>query len=178
MAAKDVRRVSVIGVSGSGKSSVGRAIAARIDAPYVELDALHHGPGWTEASAEELLARVEPWVERERWVIDGNYRNKVGDLVVARADIVVWLDLPVRVWFPRLARRTFTRMLTREELWNGNREQLRFLITERPNIFGWAWRSHRRNRRELAPWLAAHTDAQVVRLRSPGEVSRYLAELS
>jgi len=178
MGAKDLRRVTVVGVSGSGKSSVGRAIAERLDAPYVELDALHHGPGWTEATAEELRAQVEPWVARERWVIDGNYRNKIGDLVVVRADAVVWLDLPVRVWLPRLARRTFTRMLTREELWNGNREQLRFLVTERPNIFSWAWRSHRKNRRELEPWMAEHTDAQLVRLRSSGEVTRFLAELA
>jgi adenylate kinase family enzyme len=177
MPTKDLRRVSVVGVSGSGKSTFGRRLAERIGAPYVELDALHHGPGWTEATAEELRARVGPLVEGERWVIDGNYQRKLGDLVVARADTVVWLDLPVRVWFPRLARRTFGRALTRQELWNGNREQLRFLVTERPNIFGWAWRSHRRNRRELEPWVAAHPNARLVRLRSPREVERFLADV-
>ena len=175
MRTKDLRRVSVVGVSGSGKSTFGRRLAERIDAPYVELDALHHGPGWAEATAEELRARVGPLVTGERWVIDGNYQRKLGDLVVARADTVVWLDLPVRVWLPRLARRTFGRMLTREELWNGNREQLRFLFTERPNIFGWAWRSHRRNRRELEPSVAAHPNARLVRLRSTREVERFLA---
>ena len=143
----------------------------------MELDALHHGPGWTEASAEELQARVEPWVDQERWVIDGNYQRKLGDLVVARADTVVWLDLPVRVWLVRLARRTFGRMLTREELWNGNREQVRFLFTERPNIFGLAWRSHRRNRRELEAWAARHPNVRLVRLRSAREVARWLSAL-
>jgi shikimate kinase len=110
-------------------------------------------------------------------VIDGNYRGKLGDLVVVRADTVVWLDLPVRVWLPRLARRTLTRMVTREELWNGNREQLRFLFTERPNIFQWAWRSHRKNRRDLESWVAAHPNARLVRLRSSRDVERWLASL-
>jgi adenylate kinase family enzyme len=168
-------RVSVVGVSGSGKTTVGRALADRLGVPFVELDALHHGPGWTEATADELRAHVLPWVEQERWVIDGNYQRKLGDLVVARADTVVWLDLPVRVWFVRLARRTFGRMLTREELWNGNREQFRFLFTERPNIFGWAWRSHRRNRRELEAWAALYPNLRLVRLRSAREVDRWLA---
>jgi len=173
-----MHRISVVGVSGSGKTTVGRALAERLGVPYVELDALHHGPGWTEASADELRARVEPLVGAERWVIDGNYQRKLGDLVVARADTVVWLDLPVRVWLVRLARRTFGRMLTREELWNGNREQFRFLFTERPNIFGWAWRSHRRNRRELEAWAARHPNVRLVRLRSAREVARWLAEPS
>jgi len=145
--------------------------------PYVELDALHHGANWTEATAEELLALVRPWVDRDAWVIDGNYRSKLGDLVIARADTLVWLDVPVRVWLPRLAWRTFSRMLTREELWNGNREQFRFLFTERPNIFEWAWHKHRANREELPAWLAEHPHVRLVRLGSPREVRRYLAEV-
>src|SRR3954467_3894233 len=131
-----MERVNTLGVSGSGKSTVGRMLAERLDVPYVELDELHHGPGWTEATAEELCARVAPIAAQAAWVIDGSYRAKLGDLVLERADTVVWLDLPIRVWLPRLVRRTFGRMITGEELYNGNRERLRNLF-ERPNIFGW-----------------------------------------
>ena len=42
-------------------------------------------------------------------MIDGGYRGKLGDLVLEQADVVVWLDLPVRVWLPRLVRRTVRR---------------------------------------------------------------------
>jgi len=169
-----VERVNVLGVSGSGKSTVGRELAALLDVPYVELDELHHGPDWTEATADELRARVAPVVAQGAWVIDGSYRHKLGDLVLARADTVVWLDLPVRVWLPRLARRTFGRMLTGEELFNGNRERFRNLF-ERPNIFGWAWRRHFEYRRELPGWVAAHPGVVLVRLRTPQEVAAFLA---
>ena len=169
-----MHRVNVLGVSGSGKSTVGRALAARLDAPYVELDELHHGPNWTEATAEELRAKVEPLAEQPVWVIDGSYSAKLGSLVLERADTVVWLDLPIRVWLPRLARRTFTRMVTREELFNGNREHVRNLF-ERPNIFRWAWRRHFEHRRELAARVAEHPNARLVRLRSPAEVRAFLA---
>jgi len=169
-----VRRVNVLGVSGTGKSTVGRALAAKLGVPYVELDELHHGPNWTEATAEELRAKVAPVAAQESWVIDGSYRSKLGELVIERADTVLWLDLPIRVWLPRLARRTFGRMVTGEELFNGNRERFRNLF-ERPNIFGWAWRRHFEQRRELAKWVESHSDARLVRLRSPADVQSFLA---
>jgi hypothetical protein len=37
-----------------------------------------------EASAAELRARVEPLVASSAWVIDGSYRDKLGDLVLGR----------------------------------------------------------------------------------------------
>jgi hypothetical protein len=43
-------------------------------------------------------------------VIDGGYRRKLGDLVLAAADTVVWLDLPLHVWPPRLLARTVHRL--------------------------------------------------------------------
>ncbi|HEY6053697.1 MAG TPA: AAA family ATPase, partial [Gaiellaceae bacterium] len=92
-----MRRVSVAGISGSGKSTVARALAERLGVPYVELDALNHGPSWTEATPEELRARVEAAFAAapDGWVADGNYESKLGDLVVSRADTFVWLDPPL-----------------------------------------------------------------------------------
>src|SRR6185503_1493018 len=118
-AAPAVRRVAILAsASGSGKTTLGRELARRLDVPFHELDALHHGPDWTEATADELRARVEPLVAEDAWVLDGAYRGKLGDLVLERAELVVWLDLPLRIWLPRLLRRTVTRIVRREELWN------------------------------------------------------------
>ncbi len=158
--------------SGSGKTTFGRALAVRLGVPFHELDALHHGPGWTEATADELRARVEPLLAGDGWVVDGAYRGKLGDLVLDRADAVVWLDLPRRVWLPRLLRRTASRLVRREELWNGNRETLRNVLFSRDSLILHAFRSHARRRRVYPAALARH---RVVRLRSTEEVERWLA---
>ena len=49
-----MKRISVVGSSGSGKTTVARRIAEALDAPHVELDELHWGPDWAAASAAEL----------------------------------------------------------------------------------------------------------------------------
>ena len=47
--ARRVRRVAIIAsASGNGKTTLGRALAARLGVRFVELDALVHGPGWAE----------------------------------------------------------------------------------------------------------------------------------
>ena len=167
-----MKRVVVISTaSGNGKTTIGRALAGRLDVPFHELDALHHGPNWTEATPEELRAKVEPIVESDEWVIDGAYRGKLGDLVFERADVVVWLDLPIRVWLPRLVRRTARRIVRREALWNGNREELRFVVDPRYSVIYYALRHHRARRHAYPTELARFP---VVRLRTTRDVDEFL----
>jgi hypothetical protein len=168
-----MRKVAVVAsASGNGKTTFGRALAGRLGVPFVELDALVHGPNWTETPDRELLARVVPIVAGEGWVIDGSYTRKLGDLVLRGADVVVWLDLPLRVWFPRLLRRTLRRVLRREVLWNGNRESLHGAFWGAESLFGYALRMHFSRRRRYPLELAGYT---VVRLRTPEQVDRFLA---
>jgi adenylate kinase family enzyme len=170
-----MKKVAVIAsASSSGKTTVGRTLASRLDVPFVELDALNHGPGWTEATGEELRARVEPIVAGDAWVIDGGYRNKLGDLVLAAADTVVWLDLPRREWVPRLVRRTIRRIVRREELWSGNRETICNAFLRRDGLLQFAWRTYGVRRATYPAELARF---HVVRLRSQREVDEWLSSI-
>jgi len=164
--------VFVTGTSGNGKSTLARALAARLAVPYTELDALHHGPNWAEATAEELQARVVAvMAASDGWVLDGSYETKLGDLVWERSDTVIWLDQPLQLILRRLWWRTLRRIRTNEELWNGNRESWRGAFWGRASLFAWTVRSHRRRRRE---WPARMERFTVVRLRSPREVQAFL----
>ena len=125
-----MRKIAVTAsASGSGKSTIGRALAERLGVPYVELDALVHGPNWTETPDDELRRILEPILAGEGWVIDGGYRRKIGDLVLA-AGRRRRLDRPAD---PRAGSRASSGARCaacggQEELWNGNRETLRDAI--------------------------------------------------
>jgi adenylate kinase family enzyme len=169
-----VRRVAVTAsASGNGKTTVGRALAERLGVPFVELDGIVHGPGWTEISDGELRSILEPILAGEHWVVDGGYRRKIGDLVLRQADTVVWLDLPVHVWLPRLVRRTVRRIRNHEELWNGNTESWRDAFWGRESLVWYALRAHFDRRRRYPVELAAYP---VVRLRSQSEIDCFVRD--
>jgi hypothetical protein len=108
-------------------------------------------------------------------VVDGNY-SAVRDLVWARADTVVWFDLPRRTVMWQVVGRTLGRVLTRTELWNGNREQLRFLFTPYW-IPWWVLRMHRHYSREIPGRVAEHPHLTVVTLRSDEEFEAFLQSI-
>ena len=171
-----MKRVCLIATaSGNGKTTTGRALAKRLGVPFYELDSLYHGPNWTPATPEELRAKILPIVESEAWVVDGTYRGTIGDIVPEAADVVVWLDLPMRVWLSRLLRRTARRVIRTEELWNGNRERWRDALHPTNSVVFWALRKHGATRRALESELARFT---VVRLRTKAEVEWLLSSAS
>jgi adenylate kinase family enzyme len=170
-----MRRIQVVGTSGSGKSTTGARLAERLGIPFVELDALHWLPGWKERPLEDFRAAVQQAVSAESWVVDGNYRGKVGDLVRARVDTVVWLDLPRTTVMRQVTTRTLARWWRGEVLWGTNRESLRMALSP-DSILWWAWSTHARRRASYERELA-QVPYQVVRLRTRKEVDRWLERI-
>ena len=145
--------------------------------PFIELDSIFHQPGWTELPHDDFRRRVREALTADAWVVDGNY-SAVLDLVWQRADTVVWLDLSRQLVMRRLIRRTLRRTVTRERLWNGNREPISNLVRLDPdkNIIRWAWVKHSEylERYDAAMHDAAFLHLRFVRLRSQTEVDSFI----
>jgi adenylate kinase family enzyme len=178
-----LRRVSVVGASGSGKTTLARALAERLHVPLIELDALMHQPGWVPKPDEDFKLEVERATARDAWVVDGNYRQVVIEGPVwQRADTVVWVDLPRRTIMRQLFARTVRRVVTREALWNGNREPLSNLTSLDPDksVLAWAWTTYGGLTERYAAAMAepAWRHLNFIRLRSNAESRRWLLSLS
>lgn len=146
--------------------------------PHVELDSLHHLPNWVERPLDEFRTLVETELAGQRWVCDGNYTRKVQDIVWQRADTVVYLDVSRFTAMRRVINRSLRRLVTREELWNGNRESLHSLLSPDParNIVLWTWTHHETYRRhyEVVRTDSRWSELNWIVLRSPRAARRYL----
>ncbi|HKP61807.1 MAG TPA: hypothetical protein VJV78_33985 [Polyangiales bacterium] len=174
----DLQRVNVVGVSGSGKSSFSRRLAALLDAPYLEMDALFWDPNWTEPPDEVFFERVRNAVGAERWVLDGNY-SRTQSIKWPRTTSVIWLDYTLPIALRRVITRTLARVATGRELWAGNRESWRTLFS-RKSIVLWTLTTHARKRRDYTQAMSDPDWAQLrfIRLRTPAEAERFLRSLA
>ena len=146
--------------------------------PHVELDALHWEPNWVEASLEVFRQRVSEAVDESRWVVDGNY-SKVRDLVWGRADTVVWLDYSFTLVFWRVVIRTIRRILTKEELWNGNRERLSSLIGGDSMPY-WVIKTYSKQKREFPKLFSQpeYSHKKFISHGTPKETDAWLESLT
>jgi adenylate kinase family enzyme len=166
------RRILVTGTSGAGKTTVAAALALRLALPHTEIDGLYHGPGGVPRA--EFAADVAALAAREEWVTEWQY-SAVRPLLLSRAELLVWLDLPRRQVLRQLVPRTVRRRLQRIELWNGNVEPpLWTILTERDHILRWAWRTHPKTAARVRAVLASAEAPVVVRLRGRREVPGWL----
>jgi adenylate kinase family enzyme len=172
-----VKRVSVVGTTGSGKTTLARALSALLGSPHVELDALFWEPRWKMAELAVFRTRVASAAAGDEWVIDGGY-SAVRDLIWPRADTVVWLDYPLTVILPRLIRRIVARIQDKAELWpgTGNRETVRNAIFNRDPLVWFAVRTHRNRRRRIKEMLARpeYAHLQLHRFTRPIDADRWL----
>jgi adenylate kinase family enzyme len=172
-------RVVVVGNSGSGKTTFARQLAARLDAPCLEMDSVFHRAGWDQTPDDEFQAELDEFTSTDRWVVDGNYTSHgTREVVWPRADTFIWLDLPRRVTTYRVVKRTLRRVFTREELWTGVVEPWTNLYSLDPykNIIVWTWTMDGRTRRKYETVIAEGRweHAEFHRLRSVEEADRFL----
>lgn len=135
-------RLVVVGTSGSGKTTMAKVLSRALSLPRIELDAINWQPGWRPISIEdpeEFLHRVAEAASGETWVIDGNY-TKTREAHWSRATAFVWMDPERWVVMRQVIWRSFSRAITRQELWpgTGNRELFRKWL-EKEHPIRWAW---------------------------------------
>ncbi len=172
------QRISIVGTTGSGKTTLAKAVAQQLQIPHIELDGLYWEPNWTAAAPQVFRNRVSETLSSDCWVVDGNY-SAVRDIVWSRADIVVFLDYSFWVVMQRLLQRTLQRSLKQEELWNGNREDIRKSFFSQESIVLWMLQTYQRNRKKY-PLLFQRPEYAhliVIHLQSPKMTQKWLLEL-
>jgi len=166
------RRIAIAGAPGAGKTTLAGRLSPLVDAPAVELDALAHGPGWT--MRPEFAADVDAFTAGAGWITEWQF-DEARPVIAARADTLIWLDLPTRVIMTRLVRRIVASRRSREVLWAGNTEAPLWKVLVDPNhMIRWGHRSIRLVREQVTAAPREYPHLRVVRLRSQADTDAFV----
>ncbi|MAC82329.1 MAG: hypothetical protein CML66_30240 [Rhodobacteraceae bacterium] len=168
-----MRRIMIIGGPASGKSTLARAMGARLGLPVFHMDHIHWRPGWIERSPGNKMALVKQVVAQEAWVFEGGH-SASNHLRLARADLLIWLDVPVTLRLWRAARRTIRdRGRVRPDMQRDCPETVAML----PAFLRFIWTTHRSSRAKARASFQAATIPKH-RLTRLAEINTYLETLT
>lgn len=102
-----MKRIMVIGCSGSGKSTFSRKLNELTQLPLVHLDQKYWKPNRMEPAKEEWRKTISEIVKADEWIMDGNY-SATWDLRIPRADTIIFIDKPTYICLYRIAKRVIS----------------------------------------------------------------------
>ncbi len=86
-------RIMIFGFSGGGKSTLARKMGEILDIEPTHFDRLHWLPGWVESTRDYKREMIKPVLERDRWIIEGNYHHIYWNERLEKADTVIFIDV-------------------------------------------------------------------------------------
>jgi adenylate kinase family enzyme len=176
-----MRRINVIGTSGSGKSTFSRRLSDKLNYPYLEMDKMFWKENWVESSNEEFFSKLKHHVSQSTWVLDGNY-NKTISIKWAEVDTIIWIDYSFTRTVYQAIKRATIRSITKQELWEGtgNVETIRKSFFSKQSIILWTLKTYKKNRISYQALFnnVNYKHINFVRLTSPKMATKFLNELN
>lgn len=172
----DIKKIMIIGFSGAGKSTLACELANRLGILPTHLDSLHWLRGWKEDTLENKIKKLSPVLERDSWVIDGNYSNLLYIQRIDDADMIIYLDFNRFLCFKRTVLRTIKyRGQSRPDMTEGCPDKMDFEFAK------WVLYGGRKKREKTLRMLddvkQIYPEKQVYILKRPKQVEEFLNTL-
>lgn len=173
-----MKRVIVIGTTGSGKSTMARNVAEAINGKALDIDDFHWQPGWEARTPEEMVELFREPLQAERWTLAGNH-SRTRDFTWAQADTIIWLNYPFYVNFPRLFWRTIKRVVLKEEVMPGCVETFRSQFLSKDSLLVWFFQTFWKRKKQYRQILGQeqYQHLTVLEFKHPWEANRFIKQL-
>lgn len=104
---KAIKKIAIIGNAGSGKSTIAQRLHELYKLPVYHLDHYYWKPGWTEPDPAEYKKIHDELCAQESWIIEGLNPHCLFEDRLAKADMVIFLDISRVVCLGRVIKRVF-----------------------------------------------------------------------
>lgn len=173
-----MKRINVIGTSGSGKSHFSNRLATKLNVPYIEMDAVFWLPNWQYLELEDFIAALKPLLEQESWVLDGN-QSKTNSFKWQYVDTIVWLDYGFFRTFKQILVRSIKRAYSKQEVWQGtgNKESFTRNFFSSDSVVLWMLNNYWKTKKKYAKLFSSPSTQEIkcVRITSPKQAEEFLA---
>lgn len=88
---KAIKRISIVGGSGTGKTTLSNNLGKKLYLPIFHIDAFHYSENWKENDKKDRDKKILEKLNGNKWVIDGTYSSTLNERV-EKADLVIFLD--------------------------------------------------------------------------------------
>ncbi|MGJ9384479.1 topology modulation protein [Salipaludibacillus sp. CF4.18] len=172
-----MNRIMVMGVSaGVGKSMFARKLAQSLNIQVYHLDTIYWKPNWIEASLEEFSARQQEIVLLDSWIMEGNY-NSTYSIRIAKADTIIYLELPLIICLYRVFKRWLTNIgKTRPDMGEGCKEKLDYQFLK--FICTTYYPRKKMMKSKLQAFKEIDSENRVITLKSKKDIQSYLHSLN
>jgi adenylate kinase family enzyme len=167
-----MKRILVIGSGGAGKSTFSRRLGEITGIEVFHLDKLYWKPNWTETPKAEWCKTLENLLEREAWIMDGNFGGTM-NLRLAACDAAIFLDLPRTVCLCRVLKRRLTyRGTNRPDMTEGCHEKVDF------EFLKWIWDYPKTKKPHVEEKLQRfENEKTIIRMKSKRQVESFFINL-
>jgi adenylate kinase family enzyme len=163
-----MKKIIVIGSGGAGKSTFSKRLGNALNIEVIHLDALYWKPNWEKTPRDEWTEIVRNLLERDSWVMDGNFGG-TREMRLKACDMVIFFDLPRRICLYRVLKRFFLyRGKTRPEMADSCNEKIDL------EFISWIWNYPNRNRPRILEEMEHFAEKRLVILLSVREIDLFL----
>lgn len=164
------KRIVIVGVSASGKSTFARKLSEKTKLPLFLMDAIMWNPGWQYVGDEETVKKLIEISVKEEWIIEGYISTEARTFLFDRADTIIYLDYPPVVATLRYLKR-----------WWKHRKKPRPELEGSPEKFDWKFLKLVWTKGEAIPlnkFLAQVQDqSKVVRFTNPKQTEAFIKSI-
>lgn len=163
-----MKKVIVIGCPGSGKSTFSRALHRITNIPLFHLDMMYWNADKTIVEKSVFLERLENAIQKDEWIIDGNYASTI-ELRLQACDTVIFLDYPLEVCLAGISERKGKKRADMPWVEPENEDDEEFIeFVKNYNL---------ENRPEVIELLEKYADKKIHLFKSREEADKFLEML-